>query len=371
MTRSIKSTVADERLLRDIQYNCDVSDARDHGIYSMCSMVLKLRSLYKWEHRIEPWQEPESAALLDWIEAKETYWETLAEQDFRPLRLPGSSCAAHDTAAVNSHQAEKNLFYGAGHGRSMKSIFFLSQVVERYEVEDQPVILLDRDYAREMAAPFALVQDNQVIIRLDSLRFFLYDHIQELRSSCRSSFRFFLDQYELVPDGSLDQQRLPAVLEEIVARELDLFIFHEVGEILENSLNRITLQYLFGRFGGSVIEFVCRAVKDVLADTHPRGLLAHISRERKESTLSLYVSFLDGLRAELFREMTPAWNRFLEDRNWQAVQRACSACRSRTLDLAEKITFIAARAEEYPDDAVIKQFGEQILVPLGLDPPAH
>ncbi|MEJ2056697.1 MAG: hypothetical protein P8X39_02515, partial [Desulfofustis sp.] len=350
MTRSMQNSGADERLLSDIQYNCDVSDARDHGIYSMCSMVLKLRSLYKWEHRIEPWKEPESAELLDWIEAKESYWEGLAERDFRPVRLQDSSCAAHDTAAINRDQAGKNLFYGAGHGRSMKSIFFLSQVVNRHEVEDQPVVLLGRDYAREMAAPFALVQDNQVIIRLDSLRFFLYDHIQELRSSSRSSFRFFLDQYGLLRGGSLDQQRLPAVLEQIVTGELDLFIFHEVGEILDKSLNLTTLHYLFGRFGGSVIEFVCRAVKDVLADTHPRGVLAHIIKERRESTLSLYVSFLDGLRAELFPEMSAAWNSFLENRDWQTVQRACSACRRRNLGLAEKITRVAARAEDYPDE---------------------
>ncbi len=371
MTRSLQSTIPDERLLNDIQYNCDVSDARDHGIYSMCSMVLKLRGLYKWEHRIEPWKEPESADLLDWIEAKETYWETLAACDFHPVHLQGTCVDVHDTAALNSDLMVKNLFYGAGHGRSMKSVFFLSQVVDRYEVEDQPVVLLGPDYAREMAAPFALVQDNQVIIRLDSLRFFLYDHLQELRSSCRTSFRFFLDQYELLQGDTLDQQRLPAVLEQIVTRELDLFIFHEVGEILDKSLNRTTLHYLFERFGGSVIEFVCRAVKDVLADTHPRGLLAHIIKERKESTLSLYVSFLDGLRAELFPEMSQAWNRFLKDRDWQAVQRACSVCRSRTQRLAEKITQTAMRADGYPDDVVFKQLSERILVPLGLDLPAE
>lgn len=369
MTRSIKSTIADQRLLSDIQYNCDVSDARDHGIYSMCSMVLKLRSLYKWEHRIEPWKEPESAELLDWIEQKESYWETLAESDYRSLRLQGSSCGADDTAAINHDQAPHNLFYGAGHGRSMKSIFFLSQIVKRYEVEEQPVIILGRDYAREMAAPFALVQDDQVIIRLDSLRYFLYDHIQELRSSCRSSFRSFLDHYELLNDGKLDQQRLGAALDRIVTSELDLFIYHEVGEILDNSLNRTTLSYLFGRFGGSVIEFVCRAVKDILADTHPQGLLAHIIGGQRESTLSLYVSFLDGLRAELFPEMTPAWNRFLEDRDWAPLKRVCSESRGRNQRIAEKISRIAAQAEDYPDDVVMQQLSDQILTPLGLDAP--
>ena len=370
MTRSISNAVPDPRLLKDIQHNCDVSDARDHGIYSMCSMVLKLRSLYKWEHHLEPWKEPESADLLDWIETKESYWETLAESDFRPVRLQDSSCEAHDTATINSDQAVNNLFYGAGHGRSMKSIFFLSQIVERYEVEKQPVIVLGRDHAREMAAPFALVQDKQVIIRLDSLRFFLYDHIQELRSSCRSSFRSFLDHYQLLTDNKLDHKRLADVLDQMVTKELVLFIYHEVGELLDNTLNRTALGYLFGRFGGSVVEFVCRAVKDILADTHPRGLLAHIIAEQKESTLSLYVSFLDGLRAELFPEMTPAWNRFLEDKDWAPLRRASDECRSRNLNLAEKISRIAAHAEAHPHDVVMQQLSDQVLVPLGLDVPS-
>ena len=81
--------MADVKFIQTIQHNCDISDARDNGIYSICTLVLKLRNLYKWEHGIEPWAEPEPADLLDWIEAKENYWETLAEKDFLPLPVNG------------------------------------------------------------------------------------------------------------------------------------------------------------------------------------------------------------------------------------------------------------------------------------------
>ncbi len=80
---------AEKKLIENIQYNCDVSDARDHGIYSMCSMVLKLRNLYKWEQGIEPWDEPETGDLLDWIEKKENYWATIAGDSYRPLTVNG------------------------------------------------------------------------------------------------------------------------------------------------------------------------------------------------------------------------------------------------------------------------------------------
>lgn len=355
---------------QDVQYNCDVSDARDHGIYSMCSMVLKLRNLYKWEIGVEPWKEPESADLLDWIEAKEAHWDKLSERDFRSIRCKGRLWAAHDVASINKAENGSGLFYGAGHGRSMKSIFFLSEVRERFAVGNCPVLLLGREYAREMASPFAMVQDGQVVIRTEPLRFFLYDHIQELRSSCRSSFRFFLQHYDLLKKGALDQQRLPTNLDRIAARELDLFIYHEVGEILETAMDRGTLESIIGRFPGSVIEFVCRAVKDILADTHPQGVLVHIISKQKDSTLALYVSFLDGLRAELFPDMAPAWSTFLEKRDWQVVEQARSECRLRTLSLAEDITRISERSDDLADAIIQQQFNEKILVPLGLEIPA-
>ena len=49
--------MTESRVLDTIRHNCDISDARDNGIYSICNLVLKLRNLYKWEHAIEPWQD--------------------------------------------------------------------------------------------------------------------------------------------------------------------------------------------------------------------------------------------------------------------------------------------------------------------------
>lgn len=369
MNQPLPTGKNDTQLIKDVQYNCDISDARDHGIYSMCSLVLKLRNLYKWEHGLQPWDEPESSALLDWIEEREEFWEQLSSHEFRPVRVNGREHAVDDVKAVNEERSEHHLFYGAGHGRSMKSVFFLAEIVKRFSVEGCPVLLLGREHAREMASPFAMVQEGQVVIRTDPLRFFLYDHIQELRSSCRTSLQFFLRTYGLLEDGRLDQRKLAERLDEMVSGELDLFIYHEVGEIRETSLSSSSLQTLVGRFPASVIEFVCRAVKDVLADTHPCGLLAHTVSQRKKSSLALYVSFLDGLRQELFPEMALAWKTFLEDGNWDLVEQARRDCRTRLKDRAKAITEIAEQAEELADASVQKEFNDRILIELGLEIP--
>ena len=369
MNVPLKAVTPDRRLIKQIQHNCDVSDARDHGIYSMCSLVLKLRNLYKWERGLEPWSEPDSGDLLDWIEARESYWEEIANEDFKMLTVDGKSCAADDVETVNGAYGELHFFYGAGHGRSMKAIFFLAEVTGRLTIEGCPVVLLGKEHAREMASPFAMVQEKQVIVRTEPLRYFLYDHIQELRTSCRSSFRFFLNSHGLLVDGVLDQQRLKEKIDEIAVTERDLFIYHEIGELLEDSLRSETLGQMIGRFPGSVIEFVSRAVRDVLADTHPRGVLAHLVRERKGSTLGLFVTFVDGLRQELFPELGPAWKGFLENKSWAGLEQARISCRKRTKRLAAKIEEIAENSVGQTDKAVQKKFNEVVLGPLGLEIP--
>lgn len=354
-------------LLADIQHNCDISDARDHGVYSMCTMVLKLRNLYKWETNMQPWDEPDPGDLLDWIEVKETYWEGLVEKNYRTLVLPGTDCSPFDCDAVNNGLDDEKLFYGSGYGRSLKAVFFLAEQIEKRTVEGCPVVILGREVAKEMASPFAMAQDGRIIIRRESLRYFLWDQIQELRSSCKSSMQSFLLTSKVLRNGSLDQQLLKDRLDTIVDEQMDLFIYHEVGELLQTTMDSGTLQSLTARFPGSIIEFVCRALKDTLADTHPQGLLSKCIREQRESSLALYIGLLDGLRLELMPEMALAWKGFLDRKDWSEIENARNKCRSRNLKMAETVQRISHSQENLSDGEVQAQFHNQVTLPLGLD----
>jgi hypothetical protein len=355
-----------DRLTADIRRNCDISDARDHGIYSMCTMVLKLRGLYKWEKGLQPWEEPESADLLDWIEEKENFWATIAGEDYRPLAVNGKEL---DPLAVEEINAGLNgsLHYGAGFGRSMKTVFFLAEKLAERSVEGCPVTILGSEQAREMASPFAMVQDGRIIVRREALRFFLWDQVQEVRSSCRNSLRQALQHYDLLRDGVLDQQRFRESLDTIVDQEMDLFIHHEVGEILQSDLPSATLRQIIDHFPGSVLEFVGRAVKDILADTHPQGLLAWVIRERRPSSLGFYLSFFDGLREKLFPELPEAWRLFSGDGDWRHVEAARSACWLRNRQVAPEIVEAGRMIGHADDDALIARFRKRVLRPLGLD----
>lgn len=359
----------DNAIIEDIQHNCNISDARDHGIYTMCTMVLKLRNLYKWENDLEPWQEPEPGDLLDWIESKEIYWETITEKPYHQLDLNGCPFLPDDSSSINAYFSDKQMVYGAGYGRSMKAVFFLAEKIEQRIVAGLPVLILGKERAREMASPFAMAQDGVIFIRKESLRFFLWDYIQELRSSCRNSFRHALQLYGLLQDGQLNQQRFKDNLDNIVEAELDLFVYHEVGEVLQTTFDSSTLQTIISRFPGSVYELVSRSIKDILADTHPGGLLSHLISEKLETSLSFYVGFLDGLRKELFPEIIYAQEKFQIDRNWQGIEQARSICRDNILQYAEKIKTISQYVGHESDDYVRDLFNHHILMPLRLEIP--
>ena len=359
-----------DRIIQDIQYNCDISDARDHGIYSMCTMVLKLRNLYKWEHGIEPWLEAEPADLLDWIDSKENYWQTIAEKPYRKIQLNGSLYPPEDLLKINTTVKKMGLVYGCGYGRSMKAVFFVAEKLEELSVAGCKVLILGRELAKEMASPFAMSQDGVVYVRRESLRYFLWDQIQELRSSCRSSFRHALQLHGVLDEkGQLSQHLLQERIDAIVDTELDLFIYHEIGELLQKTLDSATLQKIILTFPASVIELVCRSIKDILADTHPQGLLRHLIDEKRETSLSFYIGFLDGMRKILFPEIFIAFNTFLTDKNWLVIEQARESCRKRNLELARRVKALAEKIGIKPDEEIQKAFHAEIVQPLGIDTP--
>jgi hypothetical protein len=359
-----------DQIIRDIQHNCDISDARDHGIYSMCTMVLKLRNLYKWEHGIEPWQEAEPADLLDWIDSKEKYWQTIAEQSYRKIKLNGSLYPPEDLLKINRAVNNAGLVYGCGYGRSMKAVFFVAEKLEELCISGCRVIILGKELAKEMASPFAMTQEGTIYVRRESLRYFLWDQIQELRSSCRTSFRHALQLYGVLDEnGQLGQNLLKEKIDVIVDAELSLFIYHEIGEALQKTLDSATLQKIIITFPASVIELVCRSIKDILADTHPQGLLMHLIREKRETSLSFYIGFLDGMRKMLFPEIFEAFNIFLKNSDWQAIEQAREQCRKRNLELARRVKKISAGIGIQADEEVQEKFLSQVVEPLGLDTP--
>jgi len=356
----------DPIFIQTIRQNCTISDARDNGIYSLCSLILKLRGLYKWEHGLNPWDEPEAAVVLDWIEAKENYWETLAGVEYLPLLINGESCEPFAPEEINLHLRTTGLVYGAGYGRSLKAIFFLAELREERQEGDCRILILGREEARELASPFALRQGELIVIRREPMRFFFWDQIQEIHATGRAALRHALTLSGVKVGATVDRQSLREKLDEIVDREIPAFIHHEIGELRESDLASEHLQQLIAAFPASPIELTARAVKDALADTHPEGMLGYILGARAESSMAFYAGFLDGMRRLLLPEIIPAFDDFLRQRDWQGLERARLRCREANLQRAAILQAAAESLQTQTPEQVKCRIEREILLPLGL-----
>jgi len=322
-------------ITRQVLHNCDISDAHHAGMYSICGLALRLRDLYKWEQGLPPWEERESAEVLEWIEAKENKWDSFADTDFKEISISGKKFDPFDTSGINSILEPHSFFYGAGYARSLKPTFFLAAVEEKSTVDGTPIYTLSRELARDLLTIPALTQDNCVLLRQESARLFLWDNIFYIKKSARPALNFALDSC-----GIKDRQpkALRRHLAGILAAQKATYIYHEIGELKDTVFDRTVWREIIAAFPYSPVEYLARAVKDLLADTNEHGTLRHIVKERKTASLAFYVAFLDGLAKEFFPELPTAFQQFMQSNDWHLIEHALATGYKTATKNAELIT---------------------------------
>ena len=178
---------------RQVLQNCDISDAKNAGFYSICGLALRLRDLYKWEKQLPPWEERDSSEILDWIDAKETRGEAFAEKDFKELSLFGQSFDPFDFDGVNAVLEPHKIYYGAGYARGLKPTFFLAVVDNKTRSNGYDVYTLGRELARDLLTIPAMSQNGSVLLRQEAANLFLWDQIFYIKKSGRPALHFALE----------------------------------------------------------------------------------------------------------------------------------------------------------------------------------
>ena len=210
----------------------------------------------------------------------------------------------------------------------------------------------------------ALSQGNNVFLRRESARRFLWDKILFLKKSGRHALSLGLELYgvdEKEPD-SLRQN-----LERISTAELETYLYHEIGEMEDRIFDRNIWREIVSTFPFSPIELLSRTLKDLVADTNPQGTLMHIIGERKNASLAFYVAFLDGMRKELFPEIFDAFLGFTRTGDWGVIEQAVSNGFATAKRNAEGLVRIFREGKEKGDMAwAEREIEETLLAPLGI-----
>ena len=224
-------------LIEGVRLNCDIASAGQAGHFSLCGLLMRLRQLYKWEHGLAPWREPEVAAALEWIARRERTWDDLEEASWRTLPWGPSAIDPFAVETLNHRLIPQGLAYGAGLSRGLTPTFFLGELLEERREADLTIWVLGPELARDLDASPALCQGTLIYARRQALAFYLWDHLADPTQQGNAYLQIALKAYnlpltKLVRDPEAHQEQFNAFL----AGELEAVIRHEMGEALEPSL---------------------------------------------------------------------------------------------------------------------------------------
>ncbi|NQU13167.1 MAG: hypothetical protein HQ561_03420 [Desulfobacteraceae bacterium] len=354
-----------DNIANQILQNCCICDSRHAGLFSICGLALRLRDLYKWENRLDPWIEKDSSEILEWIGNKEEEWERVESEDFVDITILGNRYGPFDASGINEVLEPQGLFYGAGYVHSLKPTFFLASLEDKMEIDGFPVYILGREVARDLLTLPALSQDGSIFIRKESARLFLWNQTFFLKKSGREALSFALENCGVNGQGS---DELRQNLARIAENEIGTYIYHELGGIRDPIFDRQIWREIIATFPHTPIELLARTVKDLLADTNEYGTLRYITRKRKTASLGFYVAFLDGLRKELSLDLIQAFGRFTRTRDWQVIEQAVTSCFKTAEYYADAICSIYQSGKEKNDTKwTEREMKKRLLAPLGIN----
>ena len=293
------------RLARAVQRNCDISDARFAGDYGLCAFLLKMREYYRWERALPFAEVLPKAELGDWLEARERAWDDLESEAFAPLPLAGGALDAFDADNANRELLRQGLVYGAGYGRFRKPLFFLGRLLRVEEREGLTILISSRELARELAAPPALLQGRTIHVRMESVRRYLWEKIEEwqLRRQDNAMARA-LAAYGFEDDAE-------AALQRMAENETETMILHEVGEARAGELLGHAWQDAASAATRTRGEPALRAMRDLLADC--LSTLPVLLARANLPALHFHFATFDAPRRTMFPEALEAYHAFLRD----------------------------------------------------------
>jgi hypothetical protein len=299
-----------------VQHNCDISDARHAGEYGLCTFLLKMREYYRWENELPFARTLPKDALGDWLKTREQQWDGIETEDFAPLPLARGDLDPFDAEAANRELLPQGCVYSAGYGRFHKPTFFLGRLLRIEARAGFTILVSSCEYARELAAPPAMLQGHTIFLRQESVRRYLWERIEEWQwRKLDNAMARALASYDLMTDTE-------AALQRMADNETETMILHEVGEAMAGELLGDQWHELVMSVARTPSEPIARAVRDLLADC--LSTLPGLLERANLPALHFYFAIFDAPRRQLFPEAAAAYEHFLKhgsrDRLWQVVR---------------------------------------------------
>ncbi len=291
-------------LIKAVQFNCDIVDARHGSDYGICTYLMKMRELYRWQRGLSLGARLGKDEVGDWLSAREGHLESLEQADFMALGWDGKSIDPYDADAVNAAVNSLGLVYSAGLVDGARPQFFLAELEEERRSDNGFVLRISgRELARCLNAPPAMTRGSTIFLRRESLRRYLWEKYESwLWSRPDNAMARAIAYYPF--DTALD-----AALDAMSEAEMAVIEAHERGEHQAGRELGDGWEAMLLDLSLTPAELMARAARDHLADcTHTLPMLMEDGRE---ASLHLFMANLGAMRKQLFPALQLAYGDWL------------------------------------------------------------
>lgn len=291
-------------VLGAVQRNCHISDAQYAGDLTLCTFLLKMRELYRWENDIPLSQEMPKTDVGDWMNARGQLWDDIETASFEPLPLPRGDIDPFEVRLVNTELVPRGLVYSGGYGRQCKPHFFLGQLARHEQRSGFDIYVSSCEYARDLDAPPGMMLDRTIFVRAEALKRWLWERYEEWSWNKRNeAMGRAIACYPFERD-------IDMALEAMTETEVESVILHELGEARADAALGEAWPMLLAAVMRSRAEIVARAVRDLYADC--LSTLPGLIERGEPAAIHFYFANLVGMRRKLFPELAAAYRQWLE-----------------------------------------------------------
>lgn len=323
----MKSLIKD--LSKAVQQNCHIADASHAGDYTLCVYLLKMRELFRWEQK-----ESFSANLANntvghWLRQREDLWENLEGADYLDINLDNESISPFETDSINSKLQKHQLVYSGGMGINNRPHFFLAELDAYEKHKEYSLYIAGKEYARDMSAPPAMSQQNNIFIRKESFRRLLWEKLETWRWN--------------KPDNALGRafacyncdNDLDNALTQMTDAEIENVILHERGEVQAGQLLGKQWEELIFSLPHSKASIMLRAVRDHLADS--LITLPALLDSNNAPSWHFYFGNLNNMRKDLFPSLINGYDEWYQNDSLSKMTEIIEISQNHWLKLCKQI----------------------------------
>ncbi len=301
-----------ESLCEDVQHNCNITDAKHAGNFTMCVYLMKMREYCRWDKGYSCADNLSKDEVGEWVTQREQLWDGLEKKTFKPIEIGESKFDPFDTDAINSSLEPHGMVYSGGMGVRCVPHFFLGKLDQTKSYDDCQVVISSEECARDLGSPPAMTLDDKIFIRKESIRRMLWEKLQEWQwhridnaASRAFSFYDFKDNLDLA-------------LDQMTEVELCSIILHEQGEIKTARILGEQWKQLLAGVSNNRLELMLRAVKDFYADSI--STLPFLIGENKEASIHFYAANMNPIRKQFCPSFLNVYQQWCEDGNSMRLQ---------------------------------------------------